>query len=59
MIFLTQLVYVYPGKETVFHEFEDMAIPLIAKHKGELMLRIRPNPESLVAVAVRGAALNG
>jgi len=48
MIFLTQLVYVYPGKESTFHAFEDVAIPLIAKHHGELLLRVRPNAESIV-----------
>lgn len=49
MIHLTQLVYVHPGKEDVFHQFEDVAIPLIAKHHGELLLRIRPNADSIVA----------
>jgi hypothetical protein len=48
MIYLTQLVYVHPGKEDVFHQFEDVAIPLIAKHRGQLVLRLRPNAESVV-----------
>ena len=52
MIYLTQLVYVHPGKEDVFHQFEDVAIPLIGKHGGELVLRIRPTPESVVASGV-------
>jgi hypothetical protein len=52
MIYLTQLVYVHPGKEDVFHQFEDIAIPLIAKHHGELILRLRPNAESVVASAI-------
>jgi len=52
MIFLTQLVYIHPGKETVFQEFEATAIPLIAKHNGELMLRIRPSGENIVAAHV-------
>lgn len=52
MIYLTQLVYVHPGKEEVFHQFEDVAIPLIAKHGGELVLRLRPNAESVVASAI-------
>lgn len=51
MIYLTQLVYVHPGKEDVFHQFEDVAIPLIAKHGGELVLRLRPNAESVVSSA--------
>ena len=49
MIYLTQLVYVHPGKEDVFHQFEDVAIPLIAKHNGELVLRLRPDAASVVA----------
>jgi len=49
MIYLTQLVYVHPGKEDVFHQFEDVAIPLIAKHGGKLVLRLRPNPETVVS----------
>jgi hypothetical protein len=52
MIYLTQLVYVHPGKEDVFHQFEDVAIPLIAKHNGELVLRLRPNAESVVVSAI-------
>lgn len=49
MIYLTQLVYVHPGKEDVFHQFEDVAIPLIAKHGGKLVLRLRPKAESVVS----------
>jgi antibiotic biosynthesis monooxygenase (ABM) superfamily enzyme len=49
MIYLTQLVYVHAGQEDVFHQFEDIAIPLIAKHRGQLMLRLRPNAESVIA----------
>lgn len=49
MIYLTQLVYVQPGKEDVFHQFEDVAIPLISKHGGKLILRLRPNAESVIS----------
>lgn len=49
MIYLTQLVYVVPGKEDVFHQFEDVAIPLVSKHGGKLVLRLRPNTESVIA----------
>jgi uncharacterized protein (DUF1330 family) len=49
MIYLTQLVYVIPGKEDVFHQFEDVAIPLISKHGGKLVLRLRPNADSVVS----------
>lgn len=52
MIYLTQLVYIKPGKEDVFHQFEDVAIPLISKHGGKLVLRLRPNAESVISSAV-------
>ena len=39
-------------KEDVFLQFEDVAIPLITKHRGELVLRLRPNAESVVANAI-------
>ena len=52
MIFLTQLIYLHPGKEAIFHEFEDVAIPLIAKYGGELLLRVRPTSDSIVAASI-------
>lgn len=51
MIYITQLIFLREGQEAVFEAFEDMAIPLIAKHGGELLLRIRPNQESFISVA--------
>ncbi|MDP9033366.1 MAG: DUF1330 domain-containing protein [Myxococcota bacterium] len=48
MVFITQLLYVHTGKESVFGEFEAAAIPLIAKHGGELLLRLRPTADSVV-----------
>lgn len=52
MVFITQLVYVHPGKETVFDEFEAVAIPLIGKHGGELLLRLRPTSGSVIARSI-------
>jgi uncharacterized protein (DUF1330 family) len=52
MLFLTQLVYVHPGKESTFHAFEEIAIPLIAKHGGDLLLRVRPTSDSVVAASI-------
>jgi hypothetical protein len=49
MVVITQLVYIHPGKEHVFDEFEAVAIPLIGKHGGELLLRLRPTPECVIA----------
>ncbi len=48
MIFITQLVYVKKGQEDILHQFEDVAILLIAKYNGQLLLRIRPNETSVI-----------
>ncbi len=48
MIFITQLVYIKEGQETVFHEFEEIAIPTILKYNGRLLLRVRPTENSFI-----------
>lgn len=49
MILITQLIYVNPGKEPVFNEFEDRAIPLMKEYSGRLIQRVRPRSEDFVA----------
>lgn len=41
MLYITQLIYINEGQEAAFHDFEDLAIPLIAAYGGELLLRTR------------------
>lgn len=41
MIYLTQLIYVKPGQESVFDEFEKIAIPIVNKYNGKMLLRTR------------------
>ena len=48
MIFIIQLIYIKEGQETVFHQFEDIAIPAILKYNGRLLLRVRPDNNSIV-----------
>lgn len=48
MIYLTQLIYIKEGQEEVFYQFEEVAIPLIEKYNGQLLLRIRPTDESYI-----------
>ena len=52
MIYITQLIYIKEGQEDVFDQFEDVAIPTIAKYHGRLLLRIRPNESSYIAGAM-------
>lgn len=48
MIYFTQLIYIKEGQEAIFHQFEEVAIPIIAKYNGALMLRIRPDNEAYI-----------
>ena len=48
MIHITQLIYIVEGKEKIFHQFEEIAIPTILKYNGRLTLRIRPGEKSVI-----------
>lgn len=52
MIYITQLIYVQPGQEQVFHDFEAVAIPLIGKYRGELQLRLRPPVSAVIEASI-------
>jgi len=52
MIYITQLIYIKQGQEETFHQFEDVAIPMIAKYNGRLMLRIRPDEAAIIDASV-------
>jgi uncharacterized protein (DUF1330 family) len=47
-IYITQLIYIKPGQENVFDQFEDIAIPTILKYNGKLLLRVRPDNHSFI-----------
>jgi hypothetical protein len=48
MIYITQLIYIVPGQEKVFDQFEDVAIPLISKYNGRMLVRVRTNETSFI-----------
>jgi len=48
MIYITQLIYIQEGQEKLFHQFENIAIPIISKYNGRLLLRVRPGEESII-----------
>jgi uncharacterized protein (DUF1330 family) len=52
MIYITQLIYIKKGEEKTFDEFESVAIPLISKYKGRLLLRVRPESEQFIETAM-------
>ena len=49
MVYITQLLFVKKGKESVFLEFEEQVIPLMTIHKGRVLYRIRPTKETYVS----------
>ena len=48
MIYILQLVYVKEGQEKIFHQFEDVVMPMISKHNGQLLLRVRPDNDAII-----------
>ncbi len=48
MIYITQLIYILAGQESIFNQFEDIAIPIISKYNGRLLLRVRPDDHSFI-----------
>ena len=48
MIFITQLIYILNGQEIIFDQFEAIAITIIAKYNGRLLLRVRPDKDSYI-----------
>lgn len=48
MVYITQLIYIKEGQEDVFEQFEFIAIPIIAKYSGRLLLRMRPEKDAYI-----------
>jgi uncharacterized protein (DUF1330 family) len=47
-VYITQLIYVQQGQEKVFDQFESVAIPIISKYNGRMLLRVRPNESAFI-----------
>lgn len=52
MLYITQLIYIKSGQEAVFNAFENVAIPLIAKYNGRLLLRVRPADDAFIEAGI-------
>ncbi|WP_128546974.1 DUF1330 domain-containing protein [Larkinella soli] len=52
MLYYTQLIFVKAGQEAAFHAFEDQVLPLLERHQGELILRLRSPASSVLATTV-------
>lgn len=49
MLYLTQLIYVTPGREADFLAFEKIALPAMERYGGRLLMRLRPGSSSFIA----------
>lgn len=47
-MYITQLIYINEGQENVFDEFENIAIPVIARYGRRLLLRTRPKKDACI-----------
>jgi uncharacterized protein (DUF1330 family) len=52
MIYITQLIYIKQHQEEIFDEFEKVAIPIISRYNGKMMLRIRPDKNSILESSI-------
>jgi uncharacterized protein (DUF1330 family) len=47
-----QLIYIREGAEDVFNQFEDVAIPIVSKYNGRLLLRVRPMENEFIEARI-------
>jgi len=48
MIYYTQLIYIKKGAEDIFQRFEDHVLPLLNRHGGKLVYRVRPDAKDVI-----------
>ncbi len=48
MVYVTQLIHVREGREAEFERFEAIVLPRLNAYRGELVLRLRPDPASRI-----------
>jgi hypothetical protein len=51
MLYYTQIIFLKEGQEDVFNEFEDHVLPLLGRHNGELLYRVRPGKPAVIAAS--------
>jgi uncharacterized protein (DUF1330 family) len=52
MFYITQLIYINSGREDVFDQFENIAIPAISKYNGRLLFRLRPGEDTFLEASI-------
>lgn len=52
MIYITQLIYIKPGYQEVFDQFESIVIPIISNYNGKPLLRVRPSDHNFIEINI-------
>jgi uncharacterized protein (DUF1330 family) len=52
MLYYTQLVFVHEGQEATFEDFEVHVLPLLGRHGGQLLYRVRPGRPAVLETAI-------
>ncbi|HEX8059657.1 MAG TPA: DUF1330 domain-containing protein [Cyclobacteriaceae bacterium] len=47
-VYITQLIYIQAGQEKIFNQFESVAIPIISKYNGRMLMRLRPDDSAFI-----------
>ena len=48
MIYLTMMIFIKDGKQSIFHQFEDLALSILKDYNGKLIYRLRPKDENFI-----------
>jgi hypothetical protein len=51
MLYYTQMIFLKEGQENVFNAFEAHVLPLLRRHNGELLYRVRPEKSAVIATS--------
>ncbi|NHA04518.1 DUF1330 domain-containing protein [Mucilaginibacter sp. HC2] len=52
MLYFTQIVFIRDNKEYEFNLFESYVLPLLHKHGGELIYRVRPTADCVIETSL-------
>jgi hypothetical protein len=48
MLYYTQIIFIKEGQEAQFNLFESYVLPLLERHKGTLLYRVRPADDCVI-----------
>lgn len=52
MLYFTQIVFVKENQEDIFNLFESRVLPLLEKHNGTLIYRVRPTDDCIIETTI-------